>query len=480
MSRHKTAEETSLGTLHDEASDREVSFGDVIRQLWRKRGVIVIVPILALMLGAIVLGAMAWGDRRPIVYYVMLQGINNEQYPNGTRFAPQDLIGAQIIEETSTEFGIEPSKLSEHVRVAYDNPASDGVSQKYRDRLSARNLTQADIDALNAAYQTELLDATRQGLRIEVDNAALGVGRDVGAAIAIAIPRIWKDIYTQRYRIFLDTKLQSAGITLSKEALDSTASVLVADARLRSMQNGLRIISIDNRLASLAIDNGASAEDLIEDLERFKTIYFNVLFSAAVTGDDVVSKRYVIERELEIADLERQIAGMDGQLADIQKFQKPPEVSAGQMPQVADGLQVTDSGLGQIVALAERASFAGYAQSVMKDRQELVTRGSTLRQEIARVATGQQMSTIGNMREVAAADFATLTDSYQQLLGLARARSVDRAGALYVGLGTPVAIGSIVSLKSILILATFGLIGLFSAIVFALIEPLIRADRAQS
>lgn len=479
MSRsHKSAVQASLDE-HAEVLDREVSIGDIIRRLWKKRGILFVVPLLALLLGAITVGLMTWNDNRPIVYYVLLQGINNEQYPNGTRFAPQDLVGAQILEKVGSEFGIASDKLMENVRVTYDNPSSEGVSRKYRDRLSARNLTQADIDTLNSAYQKELLDSTRQGMRIEVNNSALGVGRDIGAAIAIAVPRVWKEIYTQRYRIFLDTTLQSAGVTMSKEALDSTASVLVASGRLRSMQNGLRIISMDNRLASLATENGLSAEDLSEELDRFKVIYFNVLFSTAVTGSDVVSKRYVIERELQIADLGRQIADMDAQLADIQKFQKTTEVGGGQASQAPDGLQVTDTGLGQIVALAERASFAGYAQTVMKQRQELVTQASGLRQEIARVATGDDKSTIGNMREVAAADFANLTESYQQLLSLARERSVDRAGVLYVGLGTPVAIGSMDSVKSVLILGIFGLIGLFLAIAFILVEPVIRSDRTQ-
>jgi len=467
----------------DDLEGQEISVGAVVRRLWRKRGVIVAATALALMIGTAVVATMYWRGGGSIVYYVSLQSISDGSYPNGTRFSPEDLVGSAIIQKLGEDFRLKSNDLRENIAIGYDNPASAGVSQKYRDRLSARNLTQADIDALNQAYQAELANTTRRGLRIDVDYRGLGVGQNVGAAIAVAVPQVWKEIYTKQYRILTDTKLTSAGITLSEENLDTTSSLLVASTRLNTIKRGLEIIGTDNRLASLVTSGGISAEDLNEQLSRFRTVYFNLLFVNGVTGNDAMSRAYMRDLELQIADFERRVSGLDRSIDDIARLQKSPDGTTssgtnGSPPLTGDRIEISETSLGQIVGLAERASFAGYVQKLLNDRQELVERISGLRQTLAWVAPDQGVVAPAGLREQAVTELATLTKSYQDLLVLARDRSLDRAGVLYSELTTPETVGSIGPLGALLVLAIFGLIGFLSAIVYALVEPVVRNRRA--
>ena len=163
------------------------------------------------------------------------------------------------------------------------------VSLKYKNRLAARGLNQADVESINDAYRLELQGLMQSGLRIDVNYAGLRVDEETGSAIAVAIPQIWSEIYSKQFRIFADTRIQGLAVTYSDEELDNPTSVITAKTRLDSIDKGLALLSSDNRLASVTTQDNKSAVDIIADLNRFRAVYFNPIFAESDDSGDRVS-----------------------------------------------------------------------------------------------------------------------------------------------------------------------------------------------
>lgn len=303
--------------------DQEISISDILEKLWKRRGIIAVTAAVSVLLSLTWIIATKLQTQSPVTYFVSLRNIDNEKYPNGAMFSPKDLLIPQVVSEIQRRFGIvSSSRILDNVDVEFNSPMTSAVSRKYREKLMSKSLGQTEIDGINAAYRNELQAMMHSGLRIDVNYVGLGVERAVGQAIATDLPRIWSDVYSTQFRIFNDTQLQSVGVTQTKETLETASSVLVSTARLANIEHGLRILSSDNRLSSLATEAGYSAEDLLEDLRRYRTIYFNPVFAAAFKEPDPVSVTYLRERNLSIGDLERQVAGLDNTLSDLREHQR--------------------------------------------------------------------------------------------------------------------------------------------------------------
>jgi hypothetical protein len=305
------------------------------------------------------------------------------------------------------------------------------------------------------------------------------VSKDTGIAIAKAIPEIWSEVYSQQYRVFLDTRLVQAAVTTDKENLADTSSILVANQRLDNISSGLGIIGGDNRLAALTTDDGFSAEDLGQEVGRFRTIYFKALFASGFAEGDPASQAYLRDRRLEIADLERRTAGIDRNLAELRDYQAVVTNSGAPSNTLRTNdteIEIAEGALNQIIGLVKASSFAEYVTKLLDERQGLVNRTSQLRQEIDLATTTDKIADVAAFRDQASAALQTLTTRYQELLAKARLRSTDQNRQFYRERSSPVVAGPIIPLRSALLLALAFFAGLVAAVIYALLKPALPAE----
>ena len=64
-----------------EQFDDEISLADIMLKLWRRRGVIVIIPILSCALGVLAVLLTATQSSTPVVHYVNLTSIEKGSTP---------------------------------------------------------------------------------------------------------------------------------------------------------------------------------------------------------------------------------------------------------------------------------------------------------------------------------------------------------------------------------------------------------------
>jgi hypothetical protein len=457
-----------------EDEEYELDFTDVLRRIWRRRGLIILLPFLAACLAIFVVSITAWRSDNPVVYYISLKSIENEQYPNGSRFSPQDLLAPAVLTELRSKFKLDSAiDLRQNIQVSYGNPITEGVTRKYQDRLSARNLAQADIDSINAAYHQELVATMRAGLRIDVDFRAIGVDEAIGVAIAKTLPLIWNQVYTQQFRVLVDTTLSQAAIPTSDEALKDTASVLVANERLRNIERGLQILTDDNRLSSLTTSDRRNAEDVREELERYRTIFFDPIFRFGFSTNDPAGRSYLAQHQLDIADLQRQVAGYDQTLEQLGKYR----TASGTMPpsnsgaSVSNQIQLGENALDRIISLADQSSFADYVKQTLTARQTALTEISRLQKEIDWATNSDNKGQDPAFVQAAADGLKSLTASYKDLLDRARTVLISNAGQFYIELTSPRVVGSIVNLHSLILVIGAALAGLALALLIALMAP---------
>jgi hypothetical protein len=446
---------------------------------------------LPILFAAVAAAALAMGSIRlhnPIVYYVGLRGVQDGKYPNGAVFSPNDLLIPQVIDAVARQFAIEdPSALRQAFQVRYGSVLEEGLGDKYRRALANRNLTTTELDALNSRYATELSEMVRSGLRIDLDYRALGLDRATGKAVAAALPEAWTKTYPRLFKIVLDTRLQGVTVPKNADRLDTASSLLFASQAIRNLRRGLALISEDDRLNSLTTGQGNSGADLVQDLDRFTTQYFDPLFRT-VKPDDPVSETYRRQTELEILNQQRQLAGYNTTIGDLQSFRgvrsNLDAASSGTAAFNAgggSGLQLNESSINEISRLVRRATLADYLTEVLNKRQGKLVEISQLQKDLAMLSSPLPRELGDTFRQSATRQFRTLVDQYSQLLDLARQRLAGLASQMYIPASSPRVAGALFPPRSLLLLGLSVLLGLVVAGIASMLRPervRIATDRA--
>lgn len=464
-----------------------ISLSDIFWRLWKWRGVIVFVPLLLAGVAALAIVFSALGQSRHATFLVSLRNIENQRYPNGSDFSPRDLLIPEVLSEIRRLYEIPNDvNINEAINVAYDSPIADGIAKSYQQRLSARNLTQAEIEALNERYLQELQSAMRSALRISVDYPALGIDSEKGMALAADLPRLWTSVYTTKYRIFTDRGLADLAVTRTVEDLDTTSSILIANNRMREMVKGIGTFLEDNRLSMVRVANGVSPADLLVELNNFEAIHFSVLKAMAFQTEDTAAQAYLNRLRLDVGEKKRQVQAFDStisSLGDYQRSGRTEKVSQrpfpqAPVPQVEQGssIQIGDSAFSGIVELAERGSYADLVRRVLDERRDLMIELAALEKELQLATSGVQGITVSPAFVADAAEsLNTLTAQYSNMLRLAEDQLRTRGGELFEPLlGPRLGDSPLISLRSLLIVAAAALAGLLLSVTGVLVAGSIR------
>lgn len=463
-------------------ADYGISLSDVFWRLWEWRGIIVFVPLLFAGVAALLVVVSSLAQNRQATYLISLRNIENQRYPNGAEFSPRDLLIPEVLAQLRSRFDIPAdADLREAISISYDSPLAEGIARKYQQRLSARNLNQAEIESLNQSYLEELRNAMRSSLRINVDYRALGLDSATGVALAAELPRLWTSIYTTKYRIFTDKRIADLAVTRSEEDLTTTASIITVNSRVEAMRRGLETFLGDNRLSMLRTDEGLAPADLLIELRNFQSIWFNPIKARSLRGADTTASSYLDDLRFDITEKRRQIEAFDATLAGLGEYQRSGQPTQPGQPPIVPGeqtnsIQVGDSAFSGIVQLAQQASFANFVQRILDDRRDLMIELSALEKEREFAASAAQDIAIEpEFLSQAAEILKNLTTQYSRLLDVAEERLINRAGDLFEPLLGPMLGGDrLVSSRSFLIVAAAGLAGGLLAVVGVLVAGSLR------
>ncbi len=458
-------------TVSREAYDDEISLVDLFLKLWRRRGLIVFIPLFALGIAVAWLLFTATQRPMPVTLYVELIGIEKASYPNGARFSPKDLKAPEVINTLASKYGIEESdSLAANLSVEFGSPLIIGAQQRFEALLAQKGLTATDIEAINTQYKEELAAIAQRGLRLALNHAALGMSAQQASELILEVPRLWSEVYVSKYRVIDDTSLDALSISRAPVALNSTSEILGARDLIKRMMSGLTALSSDKRLDSLVSGSGYSPADLKSDLERFESLFFEPIFTGLFENEDQVSRSFIRETQLEIDELTRKISSLDQVVDDIRSFRDTRGDVTGSSGST-ESIQLTDNTLEQVLTLSKQASLSEYLTTILEARLKFANRRAELFTDIARSQSGSY-AIDKVFLEQSETELQTLVDQYLSLLDKSRQKNRATFTSFYNPLGAPIVTNQTLPDNAKLILALAIVLGGMIACLIALVMPL--------
>jgi hypothetical protein len=453
-----------------EYDDTELTFADILRAIIRLKYSFLGLFLIAVAATAILVGFRP-GIDDPVTLFIELISIKNKTYPNGSAFSPNDILSAEVLEAIKEKYHIfDYRKLRESISVDYGSPAVEGINRKYSEQLAQKNLTQADITAINNNFAQELSGINEKGLRISVEPHHLGVSEAVAKEIALEIPKQWSNFAIKKYKIFEDKFLSSVDFPQQAPKFTDATNVLIAYKMIVQMKEGIGRSLNDNRTVSLKADNGKSAADIFFDIDRFFSIYFMPIFTYYNNKDELTFANYIDEIKLRISEIDAQIAGADSVVAAIREARGHDATGS----RIADGqkvpevVQLGEGGIKNILDLAERASLSSYLRDTLEIKRLLVVERSAQQKELDRLTkhTASDRPVSEQFKDASEAMLTEIRNDYVQLLDKSRRKLENDQHSLYAPVGEP---ASAIFLSKSTIYQIVGVIGATVAAMVALV-----------
>ena len=467
--------------------DDEISISELLMKLWSKRGLIVFLPLVlaGLTVAGLLVTKVSSSDK--LSYYIELTGLKDNAYPNGTAFSPQDLLNPQVTAELKERFALDSgANIGQSMQAAFGSPLSEGVLTEYRAALSANSkASPEELALINERYDERVNAARRRGLRIEVDYEELGLSESQGAELAYALPRVWAQVFSSRFRIFIDAGITRLPTVESFSDITTTVGAVEADLQLKRMNAGINILRNDTRFRALEV-NGMSPGDLGSRVADFQRIYFNPLYTSTFRGQgglDGLSKVYRQDLVLQLTELKASLDELNQRITSITELQRVTTNSStgrGDFNNGSSQVQIEGDALNQLVSLSRTASLSEYLQTSFDERIELIQRQAAIRTELEKMGKRNDSDSDSDSDSdrllsdgfiaTASALFIDIQESYGQLLKQAQKTALAETPSLYE-VSTQVQGNKLLQRRDFLFIALALALGGMLAVIAALLWP---------
>ena len=459
--------------------DDEISISELLMKLWAKRGLIVFLPLV--LAGLTVAGLLVTkvNSSDKLSYYIELTGLKDNAYPNGTAFSPQDLLNPQVTAELKERFALDSgANIGQSMQAAFGSPLSEGVLTEYRAALSANSkASPEEIALINERYEQRVNAAARRGLRIEVDYEELGLSKSEGTELAYALPRVWSQIFSSRFRIFMETGIARLPTVETNVNFSSTVGALQAELQLNSIEEGITILTEDARFRAIEVD-GVSPGDLERRIGDFQRIYFNPIYSSSFGGKSGLSNIYRQDLILELAELEASLMELNNRITSITELQRATTASSStggnDFNNGSSQVQIEGDALNQLVNLSRTASLSEYLQTSFDQRIALIQSKAAINTRLKKMGADSDSDSDRLLSDdfvaTASALFTDIQETYGQLLKQAQKTALAETPSLYE-VSTQVQGNSLLQRRDFLFIALALALGGMLAVIAALLWP---------
>ena len=462
--------------------DDEISISELIQKLWKKRGLIVFLPLILAGLTVAGLLGMKVTNNEELSYYVELTGVKNGEYPNGVAFSPQDLLNPSVVSKVTETLNITSdaaAELSDHIRVQFGTPTSLGILTEYKSALDANSkASPEEIALINERYQSQIKAAAQRGLNIAVDYTPLGLSKSEGVQLAYKLPEIWNQVFASEFKIFVDSGILGLSASQLQLNLSTTVGVSEADIVLDAISEGADRLRNDARFRAIQND-GVSAADLTQKLSQFRSLYFDPIYSSSFKDKDGLSSVYRRDFLLKQAELDSALKELDSRIIvikDLQKGSSNNQVENQSFNNGGSQMQLESGALGQLVSLSRAASLSEYLQESLNKRLEIVQTKARITTRLAKMGdvSDPRLANIGalnaNFYASASERLQEISLNYAALLKAAQDSALAETPALYQVM-TPVQGQRLLERRDFLFIALALALGGMLAVISALLWP---------
>ncbi len=268
--------------LANTAANDEIDLIDLIKNIWRQRGLVIGMMILTTVT---VLGfhfsKASFSTASSIDYPISLSFLSEDKskYPNGIAFSPRDLITSSVLQKAVTTSGLDVplGVLEQSIRVEISNSI-----------LKASEIKLAGILA-NAKTPDE---------------------------VRVAGEQILKDLH-ESGRGYVTVSLDLSALPINSQQASSFLQVLVDEWAKLSIERGLMDADITRPLVPFKISKGSN---LIDNYDQASN-YLNSLSLAVLQLSDLSGTSSLVVNNMSIEDVQRRLTALgDRDIGPLREF----------------------------------------------------------------------------------------------------------------------------------------------------------------
>ena len=385
-----------------DAYDDEIDLALIFQKFWVKRGLILIIPFLTLViLTALILIKSSLYSDQSLSLYINLKGIKDGTYPNGTTFSTSDLLSNDVISALAEKNNIrDVDSLKSALSSEYAAINESKIFYEFQNQLNNNKLNASELNAVNEEFLKRINAAKQNSLKITFMYSKLSLSQNDAETLLRQVPETWVNVFSQKHNILLNTKIHKLDLANDQNVnsknylLDDLA--LTLNKKIRLATNSLDVIINDSRLRSVLNEKGQNAIELSNELSQLNTTILSPSINNLIAKGQGSSRFYqmnLLEQKKVLDKRLEKVEQTSKMVADI-ITQHSSNKNIGPETGVIAPMDLNATGINEIQALSKDKILAEYLTKNLDLTQNIVTESESIQSELRKInwALGNSIS----------------------------------------------------------------------------------------
>lgn len=376
-----------------DAYDNEIDLTLIFQKFWVKRGLILIIPFLTLViLTALILIKSSLYSDKSLSLYINLKGIKEGTYPNGTTFSTSDLLSNDVISDLAEKNNIrDVDSLKSALSSEYAAINESKIFYEFQNQLNDKKLNASELNAVNEEFLKRINAAKQNSLKITFMYSKLSLSQNDAETLLRQVPETWVNVFSQKHNILLNTKIHKLDLANDQNVnsknylLDDLA--LTLNKKIRLATNSLDAIIDDSRLRSVLNEKGQSAIELSNELSHLNTTILSPSINNLIAKGQGATRFYqmnLLEQKKVLDKRLEKVEQSSKMIADI-ITQRSSNKNIGLETGVIAPMDLNATGINEIQALSKDKILAEYLTKNLDLTQNIVTESESIQSELRKI-----------------------------------------------------------------------------------------------
>jgi len=376
-----------------DAYDNEIDLTLIFQKFWVKRGLILIIPFLTLViLTALILIKSSLYSDKSLSLYINLKGIKEGTYPNGTTFSTSDLLSNDVISDLAEKNNIrDVDSLKSALSSEYAAINESKIFYEFQNQLNNKKLNASELNAVNEEFLKRINAAKQNSLKITFMYSKLSLSQNDAETLLRQVPETWVNVFSQKHNILLNTKIHKLDLANDQNVnsknylLDDLA--LTLNKKIRLATNSLDAIIDDSRLRSVLNEKGQSAIELSNELSHLNTTILSPSINNLIAKGQGATRFYqmnLLEQKKVLDKRLEKVEQSSKMIADI-ITQRSSNKNIGLETGVIAPMDLNATGINEIQALSKDKILAEYLTKNLDLTQNIVTESESIQSELRKI-----------------------------------------------------------------------------------------------
>ena len=376
-----------------DAYDDEIDLALIFQKFWVKRGLILIIPFLTLViLTALILIKSSLYSDQSLSLYINLKGIKEGTYPNGTTFSTSDLLSNDVISDLAEKNNIrDVDSLKSALSSEYAAINESKIFYEFQNQLNNNKLNASELNAVNEEFLKRINAAKQNSLKITFMYSKLSLSQNDAETLLRQVPETWVSVFSQKHNILLNTKIHK--LDLANDQNVNTKNYLLDDLaltlnkKIRLATKSLDAIIDDTRLRSVLNEKGQNAIELSNELSQLNATILSPSINNLIAKGQGSSRFYqmnLLEQKKVLDKRLEKVEQTSKMVADI-ITQHSSNKNIGPETGVIAPMDLNATGINEIQALSKDKILAEYLTKNLDLTQNIVTESESIQSELRKI-----------------------------------------------------------------------------------------------